>query len=154
MIEGLVLAGAIVVLTLAGYAAYLHWQLYQLRKKAEDSPRPLQDDTAEVAEQRVALRKSIYLLADAMLDDKMTATEGCLRICAMASYLDHHQSFRSEYAVLFSVAEATAHIPILDEWQALCREDKKRFDQERDAIEQRYREALVEAVERLRKEFI
>lgn len=152
--EGFVLAGVVVVLALAGYASYLHWQLYQLRKKAKESPDPIQGDTAAGDGQRVALRESIYLLADAMLDDKMTATEGCLRICAMASYLDHRQSFRSEYGVLFSVAEATAHIPILDEWQALSREDKKRFDKEREAIEQRYREALVEAVERLRKEFI
>ncbi len=153
-------AGAVaVVAVLAAYAGYLHWRLYRLRKGVDaprqpgDGPRVGVVDLGVPAAQRLALRRSIHLLADAILADKLTHTEGCLRICAIAASLEEQAQFRVEYGVLFRVAEATAHIPILDAWQALSAEDKRRFDRERRAVEARYTEAVIEAAGRIKEHY-
>ena len=153
-------AGAVaVVVALAAYAGYLHWRLYRLRqsvdvpRQAVDGPRVGVVEPGATAAQRLALRRSIHLLADAILAEKLTHTEGCLRICAIAANLEEQGQFRVEYGVLFRVAEATAHIPILDAWQALSAEDKGRFDRERRAVEAKYTEAVIEAARRIKDHY-
>ena len=109
----LIAAGILVILALAAYAGYLHWLLYRRRRQARgradsgvESYSPGEGDR-----NRVATGKGVYLLAEAILDDKLTHTEGCLRICAIAPSLDDYSRFREEFGVFFRVAEATAHIP-------------------------------------------
>ena len=154
MMTALITGAAIIIIALAGYAGWLHYQLWlQKRLREKAASEVLAFDPALASENRVELRKTLYVLADALLNEKMTHTEGCLRICAMASHLEDIDGFRREYGVLFRVAEATAHFPILDDWQALSKEEKKRFTKERKDIEEKYREAVVEAVERVRRNF-
>ena len=142
----LVITGLLIIAALAGYAVWLHYCLWRQRRQSPGTgSEPLGGDPG-----RVELRKSIYLIADAMLDDKMTHTEACLRIAALANNLQDSEHFRREYGVLFRVAEATAHFPILDAWRALGREDQVRLTRERQAIEQKYGTAVVDAVERLK----
>ena len=153
-------AAVAVIVVLAAYAGYLHWQLYRQRRARKErvggtlagSPVGLVEpgDRQRLLATRT---RSLYLLADAILDDKLSHTEGCLRICAIASGLEDQERFQMEYGVLFRVAEATAHIPILDAWKALPGEDKKRFDKERKAIEDKYNEAVVEAAKRIREHY-
>lgn len=153
-------AGAVaVVAALAAYAGYLHWRLYRLRKQV-DVPRQFPEgarvgvvEPGAPAAQRLSLKRSIHLLADAILEDKLTQTEGCLRICAIAASLDEQADFRVEYGVLFRVAEATAHIPILDAWQALPAADKQRLDRERRAVEAKYSEAVIDAARRIKEHY-
>ena len=153
----LIAAGVIVVVALAGYAGWLHYKLWQRnRDKAPDGTVETFDPArglSSATSPQVPLRKTLFVLADALINEKMTHTEGCLRICAMANNLEDSDLFRQEYGVLFRVAEATAHFPILDEWQALSREEQKKFTRERKEIESRYQEAVIEAAERLRKNF-
>ncbi len=155
----LISAGAAIIVALAAYAGWLHYRLWQRDKKPHGQSNPVatfapgQDAPGHSDSQRAGFRKSIYLLADALVTDKMTHTEGCLRICAVAMYLEDSDSFRREYGVLFRVAEATAHLPILDDWQALSKEDKKRITREREEIESRYQQAVLEAAERIRRSF-
>jgi hypothetical protein len=156
----LVSAAVAVIVVLAAYAAYLHWLLYRQRRAQKEraeggvlsSPVGVVDPAGR--QQLLASRnRSLYLLADAILDDKLSHTEGCLRICAIASGLEDQERFRMEYGVLFRVAEATAHIPILGAWKALPGEDKKRFDKERMAVEAKYNEAVVEAAKRIKAHY-
>lgn len=150
----LIALAVLIVLVLAAYAGWLHYRLWLRAKQGKAAVSVGSRPPKEPDLHRVELKKSIFLLADAMLDDKMTITEGCLRICAMASHLEDRDSFALEYGVLFRVADSTAHIPILDEWKALSKEEKRRYDRERQGIEQKYNAAVVEAVERIRKEFL
>lgn len=156
---GLVAGAVVIIVALAGYAAYLHWLLYRQRRRARQEPHPAPSADSPVgivepgARSTVPLTRSLYLLADAILDDKLTHTEGCLRICAIASGLDDQARFRTEYGVLFTVAEATAHIPILDAWKALPTADKRRYDKERMAVELKYGEAVLEAARRLKEDY-
>ena len=156
MSSWLMLALAIIAV-LGAYAAYLHWQLYRRNKVSMSAVDSAVSDgrvgivaPTETGVQRVAIKRSMYLLADALLDDKLTHTEGCLRICAIAASLEDQALIRREYGVLFRVAEATAHIPILDAWQALSKADKQRFDRERQAIEAKYNDAVIEAAQRIK----
>ena len=151
----------IVVLLLAGYAGWLHYKLWQQtadRKAAADSTQPRQgadgSGTPLSGRASVEISKSIYLIADAMLDDKMTHTEACLRICALSNHLPAREIFRREYGVLFTVAEATAHFPILDEWKSLDKDQQKAFTRERQSIEKKYADAVVEAATRVKAEFV
>lgn len=150
----LVVAAVAVIVVLAAYAGYLHWQLYLRRRNGGTIPASPVGVVEPGAGQQLASRtRSLYLLADAILDDKLSHTEGCLRICAIASGLEEQERFRMEYGVLFRVAEATAHIPILDAWKALSGEDKQRFDKERMAVETKYNEAVVEAAKRIKEHY-
>ena len=150
----LIVSGTVIIIALAAYAGWLHYRLWQRDRQREANRQGVAGfDPAAIDNNRVELRKSIYLLADALLDDKMTHTEGCLRICAVASNLEDQAIFRQEYAVLFEVAEATAHIPILDDWRALDREDQKRLTRERQAIEETHGAAVEEAAKRLKDSF-
>ncbi|MCK9503715.1 MAG: DUF2489 domain-containing protein [Porticoccaceae bacterium] len=156
MTTTLIVLAVVIIAVLAAYAAWLHYRLWQQKNSKRQSRNEVVQSFEPQSQgvQRVELRKSIYLLADATLDDKMTHTEACIRICSMATHLDDHENFRREYGVLFRVAEATAHMPILDDWQALSKEDKKRYTKERQAIEQKYNEAVLEAVARIKKQFL
>lgn len=157
----LIAGAAAVIAILAAYAAYLHWLLYRRKRltpsataRQPDSERRMGMPGPEVrGAQRVPIRRSLYLLADAMLDDRLSHTEGCLRICAIAANLEESDRFRVEYGVLFRVAESTAHIPILDAWQALSRDEKQRYDQERKGIETKYTDAVIDAARRIKEQF-
>lgn len=147
------IAAGLVVLALVAYALYLGLRLHRQGRERAASPQVVQAFDPAADRYRLSEGKAIGMLACALLDDKMTYTEGCLRICALAPRLPEAEQFRIEYGVLFRVAEATAHIPILTEWKALEREQQNRFNRERQAIEEKYREAILEAAQRLRKAY-
>ncbi len=155
-----IIVALLIIVALAGYAAWLHWLLWQRKGTARNTASSHQAGAAAVGtfdpataaapRRTVMAEKAVYLLAEAILDDKLTHTEGCIRISSVAAGLTDYDRFRDEFSVFFQVAEATAHIPILDDWRALSLQEKKAFDQERKAIEARYSEAVVDAAQRLR----
>ena len=154
MTPWLIVLAVIIVAALAAYAGWLHYRLWKLRRPSRnDDAVPLYEPPSVAPDRRVDLDKSLYLLAEALLDDRMTHTEGCLRICALASRREDHHRFRRDYAILFTVAEATAHIPILDDWQALGVEERRHYDAHRRAVEAEHGEAVVEAAKRLKASF-
>lgn len=157
----MIIAGILFVVALAGYAGYLHWRLWQLRRQhsrvekavpgAENNAGVVRSVTpAKRSDNLVAAEKGIYLLSEAMLDNRLTHTEGCMRICALAYRLDDTEKFRRDYSVFFRVAEATAHIPILEDWQALSRAEKKALGAQRLEVERRHQKEILEAVQRIR----
>lgn len=152
----------LIIVVLGGYAGYLHWLLRQQKRRrtqaqagsTTDSATPAVHTFEPPAPQRtVVAEKAVYLLAEALLDDKLTHTEGCIRIAAMAAGLPDYQGFQKEYAVFFQVAEATAHVPILDAWRALSPQEQKSLERERLDIEERYRPAVVAAAQQLKAQW-
>ena len=150
----LIITAIAIVLVLATYAGWLHYKLWKLKKeKTAQKGQVATYDPNPGSGRKVSIEKTLYVLADALINEKMTHTEGCLRICATANNLEDIETFRKEYGVLFRVAEATAHFPILDDWQALSREEQKRYTRERKEIEDKYKDAVEEAVKRLWNDF-
>lgn len=152
----LIIAGALVILSLAAYAGYLHWLLRRQRSTARASAGDVHtvDPGGSDNDHVVASGKGIYLVAEAILDDKLTHTEGCLRICAMAGSLQDHEGFRDHYQVFYRVAEATAHIPILDDWHALDADTRRRLDKERRAVEAEYADEIIRAARQLKERYL
>lgn len=146
MTNTLLLAGGLIIAVLAGVALWLHWKLYLMGKKRN---RLLQEQARELAVKRERSLNSILVLARGMLEDQVTLTEASIRISVLMEGLQLPESERSHYMVFYKLAEATAHIPILDKWKALSREEKKSFDREREKHEDRFRDFLMPAAQRL-----
>ena len=156
-----VVIALIIIAALAGYAGYLHWLLHQQKRnrkeRATTSHHHLATESVETFDaassapkRTVVAEKAVYLLAEALLDNKMTYTEGCLRITAMAAGLADYERFQKDYAVFFKVAEATAHVPILDAWRALDAREQRTLERERLDIEERYQPEIVAAAQQLK----
>lgn len=142
----LIISGALIIAALAGYAIYLQRQLHQRKLAREEQARQL---AADLEERREHYRKSIQVLAAALEADQVTLTEGAIRISMLASQLDLEDAERERYQVFFQLTQATSHIPILEDWKALSTRDKLRFDRERQEIEDKYREFVVDAARQL-----
>ncbi|MGE3296126.1 MAG: DUF2489 domain-containing protein [Porticoccaceae bacterium] len=146
-VQWLALAAVAVILPIAAYALVLALRLRRqgrVRRAAEAAG-------ARARRQRDAqARLGIRLLAGAMLEEQITLTEGCQRISYLLGQLEPGDDFpEAEVRVFFQVAEATAHLPILDAWQALDRDRKRACTLERRRIEADFRDFVMVAARRI-----
>ena len=134
---------AFVISALAGYASWLWWQVWQQsrnRRQAEArGPQVTSFDPARYRQNREA----IFQLICALENDALTLTEACMRISALASQIGELPRLQQDYQAIIQLAIATAHIPILDAWQALSKEQKRAFDKERSELEQRFEQEIM-----------
>ncbi len=119
--------------------------------------RALEARQAKQAKERQALRQrthnSIRILAQGMLNDQLTLTEGCIRISALLDSLDINASGQDEYRVIYQLAEETSHIPKLDAWKQLSKQQKINYDIERVKTEQKYSDFVKDAAKKLQAAF-
>ncbi|ARN72924.1 DUF2489 domain-containing protein [Oceanicoccus sagamiensis] len=141
----LLIGAALIILPLATYAGYLLYQLSINQQREREQADQLAEK--EQAGQQQA-RQSIQIMLRALAAKQMSMTEAAIRIVAIGRRLPddeqalHYQSFRH-------LAEATAHIPILDGWKALPIEDQQRFDREREQLEAKHANAIDLATQTL-----
>lgn len=140
--QGLMVAGALLVLGLAGYGARLLW-LLRRQSRIRSGQRARRD--AERAERARGIRESIALLARAMLQGQVSATEAAIRISTLAGGLGPDAPERDQLRAFEALALAASHIPILAAWQALSSAERDRFDAERESLEEAHRAALEAA---------
>ncbi|MBB6521978.1 DUF2489 domain-containing protein [Pseudoteredinibacter isoporae] len=136
----------LIVIALAAYAIYLHWQLREQEKRREAQLKALQ---VEADKQRDRINKSIQVIAAAMGSDQMTLTEGAMRLSVLLQSLGLSEEVLTPYSSLFKLAEATAHIPILEEWKKLPLKQRLAFDQQREALEADYRDLVMDSAKQL-----
>ncbi len=96
------------------------------------------------------LNNSIQVLAQGLIDDQLSLTEGAIRISVLMDNLKINDGHREEFSVFFQLAEATAHIPILGAWKKLSKKEKSRFEKEKMATEEKYREFVIDAAKRIK----
>ncbi len=144
----MILLASLIVAALAGYAAYL---AIKLRQQAKLQRQLALEREAQKQQQQAQCRKSIRILAATVLstDHQITLTEAAIRISVLSTQLEPEELAEGNYLVFRQLAEATAHIPILDGWKKLKTAEKIKFDAEREAIEQKYRELLLAAARTL-----
>lgn len=143
----LLLVGSFVILTLAGVAIYLHWQLHQRRKAQAAQVAEL----AQIAsEKREKVNNSIQIIAQATLGDELTLTEASIRIAFLMDSLDVSEGVREEFSAFYQLREATSHIPYLDAWKQLSRKEQARFDLQRMQYEATYGDFVLDAAKRIR----
>ncbi len=137
---------ALIISVLAGYAIYLQCKLRALDVSQQRAAGLRQQDAVARSERA---HKSIEILARATVADELTVTEACMRIDYLMQQLHESHRFSLHRQVFTQVAEAAAHIPILDRWQALSAADKKRYTLERLRIEANYRDFVIAACHQL-----
>lgn len=140
------LAAAAVILPLAAYAGLLALRLrrHERQRRAAEAAR-----SRARAERQAQARLGIRLLAGAMIAEEITLTEGCQRISYLLGQLEPGSHPEAEVRVFFQVAEATAHLPILDAWQALDRDRKRACTLERRRIEADFCDFVMVAARRI-----
>ena len=95
------------------------------------------------------MNKSIQVLAQGLKEEQLTGTEAAIRISVLLEFLGVDEHVREDYSVFFQLAEATAHIPMLDKWKQLSTKDKLKYDAERQAIESKYKDFIQDAAQRI-----
>lgn len=137
----LLLFGLLLIIGLSVYALVLKRRVKQLEQvRSEQAEHLAQESRA----QRDRTNKSIQIIASSVPEEKMSLTEAAMRLSVLLQSLDISVAEQEEFSAIFKLADATAHIPILEEWKKLPTKQKLALDQQRVAIEQEYREFIVE----------
>jgi len=128
-------AAIIIVMMLATYAAYLG---LQLRKQSQEQRALLESlEQARVQKDKEA-RQSIRIISRALVQKELSDTEAAMRIGFLSQQVMASSAETELFSVFKQLAEATSHIPILDDWANLERTEKRRFTLERERIEKDY----------------
>ena len=143
----IIILGIVIILVLAAVAWRLQSRVYQMENR--------QKQQAEVLHQQQEkhqqyLNNSIQVLAQGIVDEQLSLTEGAIRISVLLDNLNITAEEKQTYSAFFQLAEATAHIPVLKAWKALPKKEKLRYDKERLGIEDKFKSFVVDAAERIR----
>lgn len=146
-----VITMVVIVLALAAYAGWLLLRLARQRRQqrslAANDNHGVQD--AAASSHRLGNRESIRVLAHCLLQGQVSSTEAAIRITALSRALPEAGEDSASYSAFAALANATAHIPILEEWSALEKARKKDFDKERAGIEQAHEVQVMAAARAL-----
>jgi len=143
----LILAGLVVILLLS---LLIRRQLRDRQAVREQQQRQRIQLEREAREHRRYLVDSIRIIAAAVLhDEKMTMTEGCIRLKVLLDNLAPHLHQHEQFAVINRVFEATSHIPFLEEWQALSSAQKREYEREMAQVEAEQGERVRHAMQAL-----
>lgn len=146
MLLTLALVGAIILIVLS----FIAWRLQRRVNKMEREKVEHQQEIEELKDNHQEyLNSSIQILAQGIIDEQLSLTEGAIRISVLMDNLNIADTHREDYSAFFQLAEATAHIPILDAWKRLPKKEKARFEQERANTEEKYKDFVVDAAKRI-----
>lgn len=134
----LVIVAVILVVLLAAYATCLCHRLYQQNRQRKTHKQAMLDKT----------NGDLRVLLQVLDQNQMSLTEAAIRISAHARILPD-DGMNRHFQPFDQLARAAAHIPILDDWRALDRNDKARFERERIALEEQFRAEIVIATKAL-----
>ena len=151
MNEGLVYTLiSIGVIAIALLAWFIVKQLREQREAARRLAEQQENLAIESAANRRYLTESIRIISNAILhDDKITLTEGCMRLKVMIDNYDATLHQDPDYQVIEEVYGKTAHIPILKDWKALDKKSQRTFQMEMFKVEAECQERIRAAAQRL-----
>lgn len=140
----------VIILVLSVVAAHYLYRVEQLKKRNIAAQQIIDDAAQEQTQRRI---KSIQILAQGLLDKQLSFTEGAIRISVLLDSLEGAEHYRDSYKPFHLLAEATAHIPVLEAWKTLPIKKKLTFDNERLKLEKDHQEFIIDASLRVLKEF-
>lgn len=140
----LVIAATAITLILLVYALYLAFQLRQRRQRKVDFK-------SQSSKSQLDAKQSIKIIAQALLQDDLTATEAAMRIAFLAKQIIPSADQAKQIRAFEQLAADTADIPILEAWQALPTKDKRQYDKQRISCETKHAEAIQAAAQYLSK---
>lgn len=142
----IVIAAGLVMLALFIYATFLALKLYRQNRKQLADVKTL---NRERMEQDRDARQSIQIIARALVQKDLTQTEAAMRIGFLSQKVIASEQESELLSVFLQLAEATSHIPILDDWVMLERSEKRRLTMERESIEKNYVEFIHSSAKKL-----
>jgi type II secretory pathway pseudopilin PulG len=147
LVYTLILIGVIVIAILAWFIVK---QLRQQREAARQLAEQQEKLAVEAAANRRYLTESIRIISNAILhDDKITLTEGCMRLKVMIDNYDATLHQDPDYQVIEEVYGKTSHIPIRQDWKALDKKSQRKFQMEMFKVEAECQERVRVAAQRL-----
>jgi hypothetical protein len=132
-------AGAFLLIALGIYAGYLSFQLRRQRLVSEEAEKQLAE---ELATKEAEARQSVQIIARALVQKDLSETEAAMRIAWLSQQIQLSEDEAQQVSVFHQLAVATSHIPILDDWAALSKSEKRRLDSERQSIESKFSEFI------------
>ena len=132
-------AGALLLIALVIYAGYLSFQLRRQRLVTEGAEKQLAE---ELASKEAEARQSVQIIARALVQKDLSETEAAMRIAWLSQQIKLSEDEAQQVSVFHQLAVATSHIPILDDWAALSKSEKRRLDSERQTIESNFSEFI------------
>lgn len=141
----LVLAGFVIVL-LSAVALYYVMKLKQHKANVQSV---LDEQEKAMLAKQQENHKSIVFLANALLQDQLSLTEAGMRIHWLSKSIDMSETQRDMALIFAKIAEATQHIPILEEWKKLTRKQQFQFDKQRITIEKEYSDFALDSAKKI-----
>jgi len=94
-------------------------------------------------------QESIRVIASAILQNQVSLTEGAIRINKLSGLLEDTLSDDIAYEVFSELTEATAHIPILENWAKLTKKEQAFFEVERKKLEKGFHHLIKGSAQRI-----
>lgn len=138
----LLICATTVTCCLAAYACYL---AIKLRKKVQPSTQP----EFYQPQSQLDAQLSIRVIAQALLQNDLSSTEAAMRIGFLAQQLTDEFKQDRSIQVFQALAMDASHLPILDAWKALPKDEKNRLGKERLSIESKYADQINQAAKAL-----
>lgn len=135
--------GVLIIICLAVYAGYL---LVEGRNYEKRRLLAVRDQTLQQQEAADTARKNISIMLRVIEQRQVSLTEAAIRIMAFSLALPDSERDSAGFPAFDQLAKATAHIPILEEWNSLSDAEQLGFDSEREVIESSHRVAIEKAV--------
>lgn len=142
----LIAIAAVIVIGLAFYAFSLTRKVKALKEKRRQDALEME---AELSQQRTHRNRSIQIIAQGILTDQLSLTEGAIRIRVLMDGLNVDVSVREEFNAFYQLSDATSHIPILEEWKKLKLKQRMAYDSERVKLESDHKEFVEDAAKRI-----
>src|SRR5690606_31530800 len=98
---------------------------------------------------RQQLNQSIQIICRALLQQQVECAEASLRVSRLMDQLSVNGSVREEFVAFDKFAEAIVHIPILDAWKELPRQQKQEFEAQIEQQEQLLGDFVRDAAQRM-----
>lgn len=147
-VQFLALFGATILVPLVIYAVHLGSKLSLQRRQQSSTIESF--EIQKEADDKDA-RQSIQIIARALLQNDLSRTEAAMRIAFLSQKVKATSDEEELFSIFHQLAEATAHIPILEDWSSLERTEKKRLTTDREQIEEKYIEFVSVGAEALAK---
>src|SRR5699024_5381079 len=131
--------GCLLVVVLGGYGAYLWWRVWRQKQQVQ----------AIRLHRRGQFMAQLAIMARAVETEQVNITEGALRLSAMLQSID--ETIAADVAVIHEMAEQARVLAIGEARKRLPRVEREQQDQQREALEQRYGQAVLTAAKALRQ---
>lgn len=138
--EWLMIGGLLLIFLLAGYAAWLWYQVWRRR----------QQRMLHACERNERLAGDIRLLARGLCEGQVPPIEGAIRIKVLLDNYDGPRRTNLNLSIFETIYDATAHIPTHGAWKALPAAQRRQHEQFMEALEQQHRDELLRAAQELR----